>query len=282
MWHWAVQAIGVVLTLQAIQPPAPRGFVNDFANVLSSESEAAMTRVIEDVRAKSGGDIAVVTIADIGQREASDWGLAIGREWGVGGRGDPGDRARNTGAVVLLVPKETNSSGRGECRVEVAQGAEGFITDAMAATFCREATPLFARGDYSTGLTLVTQRVAERFATEFGFDVDASLSPNLRQLPLPQDVPAGRSVGFSPGTIFFLFLMVMFIMRGLGGRGRRGRRSGCGGPGCMPIFIPMGGGGGWGGGSRGGGWGGGGGGFGGFGGFGGGGGFSGGGGGSSW
>lgn len=282
MWHWAVQAIGVVLTLQAIQPPAPTGFVNDFAGVLSSESEAAMTRIIEDVRAKSGGEIAVVTIPDIGQRDPADWGLAIGRAWGVGGRGNPGDRARNTGVVVLLVPKESNSSGRGACRIEVAGGAEGFITDAMSGSICREATPLFAQGDYSGGLTLVTQRVAERFASEFGFAVDTALAPALRQLPLPEQRPGGASGGFSPGTILFLFILAMLIMRSFGGRRRGGRRGGGGGGGCLPIFIPMGGRG-RGGGSRGGGWGGGGGGgFGGFGGFGGGGGFSGGGGGSSW
>jgi uncharacterized protein len=282
MWHWAVQAIGVVLTLQAIQPPAPTGFVNDFAGVLSSESEARMTRIIEDVRAKSGGEITVVTIADIGQRDPADWGLAIGRQWGVGGRGNPGDRARNTGVVVLLVPKESNSSGRGACRVEVANGVEGFITDAMAGSICREATPLLAQGDYSAGLTLVTQRVAERFGSEFGFGLDTTLTPALRELPLPPVTSGGGGrVGFSPGTIFFLFVLAMIIMRSLGGRRRRGRARGCGG--CMPIFIPTGGGG-WGGRSRGGWGGGGGGGFGGggFGGFGGGGGFSGGGGGSSW
>jgi uncharacterized protein len=279
MWHWAVQAIGVILTLQAIQPPAPTGFVNDFAGVLSSESEMAMTRMIEDVRAKSGGEIAVVTIPDIGQRDPADWGLAIGRQWGVGGRGNPGDRARNTGVVVLLVPKETNSSGRGYCRIEVANGVEGFITDAMSGTICREATPQFAQGDYSGGMTLVTSRVAERFATEFGFTVDSSLAPPLRELPLSPEGPVRATRGFDLGTILFLFILAMIIMRSIGG-GRR-RRSGCGGGGCMPIFLPVGGGRGWSG-SRGGGWGGGGGGFGGFGGFGGGGGFSGGGGGSSW
>jgi uncharacterized protein len=278
-----VQAIGVVLALQAIQPPAPTGFVNDFAGVLSAESEAAMTRIIEDVRAKSGGEIAVVTIPDIGQRDPADWARAIGRQWGVGGRGNPGDRARNTGVVVLLVPKESNSSGRGNCRIEVAGGAEGFITDAMSGSICREATPLFAERDYSGGLALVTARVAERFATEFGFALDTASSPPLRQLPLPQEGPAGVTRGFTPGTIFFLFILAMIIMRSLGGGRRRRRgRGGCGGGGCLPIFIPMGGSG-WSGGSRGGSWGGGGGGgFGGFGGFGGGGGFSGGGGGSSW
>jgi uncharacterized protein len=128
-------------------------------------------------------------------------------------------------------------------------------------------------------VTLVTRRVAERFATEFGFTVDSALAPPLRQLPLPPQRPIGVTGGIDFGTILFLFILAMVIMRSFGGR--RGRRSGCGGGGCLPIFIPMGGSGGWGG-SRGGGWGGGGGGFGGFGGFGGGGGFSGGGGGSSW
>ena len=275
MWHWAVQAIGVMMTLQAIQPPAPTGRVNDFASVLSAESEAMMTRIAEDVLAKSGGEIAVVTIADIGQREPSEWALEIGRQWGVGARRDPGDRRRNAGVVILLVPKETNPDGRGHCRIEVGTGSEGFVTDAMSGSICREATPLFARGDYSAGLTLVTARVAERFASEFGFTLDTSfVAPPAAQT---RRMPSGRTGGFS-GTLIFM-IIVFLVLQSLGGRRRR-RRGGCGGGGCFPIFIPVGGGG-WGG-HRGGGWGGGGGGFGGFGGFGGGGGFSGGGGGSSW
>ena len=276
MWHWAVQAIGVLMTLQAIQPPAPTGRVNDFAGVLSAESEAVMLRIVEDVLAKSGGEIAVVTLADIGVREPEEWALEIGRQWGVGARGNPGDRARNAGVVILLVPKETNSSGRGECRIEVGNGAEGFITDGTAGTICREAVPYFAQGDYSRGLTLVTARVAERFAGEFGFSLDTTLAPALSRQP--RTVPTGMPRGPSLGNIIFTLFIVMLILQSFGGRRRRrGRR---GRSGCFPIFIPMGGGG-WGG-HRGGGWGGGGGGFGGFGGFGGGGGFSGGGGGSSW
>ena len=276
MWHWAVQAIGVMMTLQAIQPPAPTGRVNDFAGVLSAESESVMSRIVEDVLAKSGGEIAVVTIADIGERQPEEWGLEIGRQWGVGARGNPGDRARNAGVVILLVPKETNSSGRGHCRIEVGQGSEGFITDATSGTICREATPYFAQGDYSRGLTLVTARVAERFASEFGFQLDTAFAPALN--PQTPDGPRGMSRGIPLGNIIFALVIVMLILQSIGGRRRR--RRGCGGGGCLPIFIPMGGGG-WGG-QRGGGWGGGGGGFGGFGGFGGGGGFSGGGGGSSW
>jgi uncharacterized protein len=178
-----------------------------------------------------------------------------------------GDQSRNAGVVILVVPKESAPDGRGRCRIATGQGTEGFITDATSGTICREATPFFAQRDYGAGMELVTLRVAERYAQEFGFTLDTSLAAPP---PVRRPAPAERGGGINP---FFLLLILFIVLSLLGGGRRRG---------CMPIFIPFGGGG-WGGG--GGGWGGGGfggGGGGGFGGFGGGGGFSGGGGGSDW
>ena len=93
--------------------PAPTGLVNDFAHVLNPETTARITRVAEDVRTKSRGEITVVTLPDIGQRAVADVALQIGREWKVGKIGNPGDPTRNAGAVILLVPKESSSDGHG-------------------------------------------------------------------------------------------------------------------------------------------------------------------------
>lgn len=254
------------------QIPPPRGLVNDFANVLPAASEQRMEAIAQDVRDKSKGEIAVVTLPDLGGRDPSEVALRIGREWKVGNAAPVGDPTRNTAVVILLVPKETSSDGNGYCRVEVAQGAEGFITDATAGEICREATPAFQQRDYGAGLELVTLRVAQRFAQEFGFALDTSLHAPAVQQPVRRTSSSGG--GINPLVLLVLFFVVLSL---LGGR-RRGR--GCG---CLPIFLPFPGGfggGGFGGGFGGGGFGGGGG--GGFGGFGGGGGFSGGGGGSSW
>jgi uncharacterized protein len=273
--HFAGRALlGALVLLQGgPQIPAPQGLVNDFANVLPPASEARIERVAQDVRDKSQGEITVVTLPDLAGRDPSEIALRIGREWKVGNMAAVGDRSRNAGVVILLVPKETSSDGRGSCRVETGQGAEGFITDATSAEICREATPAFQQRDYGAGLELVTLRVAQRFAQEFGFALDTTLEAPV--------VPARRPAQRQSGGINPIFLLILlFVVLSLLGGGRRGRR-GCGG--CMPIFLPMGGFGG--GGGRGGGWSGGGfggGGGGGFGGFGGGGGFSGGGGGSSW
>ncbi len=73
-----------VLALVQIAIPAPSGYVNDFAGVLDPAAVARMEAVIGEVRAQSRGEIAVVTLPDIGDRSASDVALQIGRQWGVG------------------------------------------------------------------------------------------------------------------------------------------------------------------------------------------------------
>ena len=257
-----------MLFQSGLQIPPPRGLVNDFANVLPAASVARIEHMAQDVRDKSRGEMAVVTLTDLGGRDPMDVALQIGREWKVGNMAPIGDQSRNAGVVILVVPKEKAPDGRGRCRILTGQGTEGFITDATSGTICREATPLFQAQDYGAGLELVTLRVAQRYAQEFGFTLDTTLGA-------PAYTPSRRPVERRGGGInpIFLLIILFVVLSMLGGRRRRG---------CLPIFIPFGGGG-WGGG--GGGWSGGGfggGGGGGFGGFGGGGGFSGGGGGSDW
>lgn len=276
MLQGVLHAIGLIIALQgtaAIELPPPTGFVNDFANVLSPHTEQTLLGIATTVRAKSGGDVAIVTLSDIGDRAPGDIALALLRQWKLGKASKPGDPTRNNSAVILLVPKETSSDGRGHTFIATGYGAEGFITDATAGAIQDEAIPYLKQHDYDAAVILMAQRVGERFAREYSFSLDSGVAPGIDRV-----VPSRRRVGggFNPGTLLIVFLVVMFVLNSLGGR-RRGR-GGCGGGGCLPIFLPMGGGGfggGWGGGGSGG-WGGGGfggsGGFGGFGGFGGGGG----------
>ena len=288
MWHSGLQAIGALMALQAIQvPPPPRGFsptaaevVVDAANVLSADAEAAINRIALGVKQRTGGELAVVTMSDIGQRDVGDVALQIGRQWGVGAQAEPGDRVRNAGVVILIVPKETSSDGRGRCRIEVGRGAEGFITDGDAGELCRAVIPIFQRQDYSEATLTLAAAVASEFAREFNISEDSLVGPE-RARDVGRETPARIRTpgGIPPQTLFLLALVALIFISSIG---RRRRRRGCGGGGCLPIFLPFPVGGhrgrGWGGGGFGGG------GFGGggFGGFGGGGGFSGGGGGSSW
>jgi uncharacterized protein len=246
--------------------PAPRGFVNDFAQVITAESAPRIARLAAYVRERSGGEIAVVTLRDLEGREAVDVALRIGREWGVGAEAAVGDAARNAGVVLLVVPKETSADGRGHIAISTGRGVEGFIPDAVTGDIRREALPLLQAQDYSGAIELMTYRLAERYAGEFGFSMDSVgvAPPRARAAP---PLPPGALI-----ALFVLFFFVVPALAGKGGRGRGGIRGGM----MPPIII---GGSGFGGGGGFGGFGGGG---GGFGGFGGGGGFSGGGSSGSW
>ena len=277
-----VQSVVQPVARQSLQqdvqlPPPPRGFgpsqadmVVDAAGALSSETVARINRIIFDVKAKSGGEIVVVTLRDIGDRDVGDVALRIGREWKVGANADIGQGSRNAGVIILVVPKETSADGRGKISIQTGQGAEGFITDATAGDIRREAVPYLQQQDYSSALELIATRVAQRFEREFGFTLDNALVAAEQQ----QEV-GGRRRGVPPQALLVVFMVLLFVFSSMANASKRGRGKGSGCLNALLIATAVSGGRG-GGGFGGGGFGGGGGG-GGFGGFGGGGGFSGGG-----
>lgn len=275
---------------QQIEIPAPpRGYgtsaaeiVVDAAGVIDQSVIDRINRIAFEVRAKTGGEIAVVTMRDLRGRDVGDIALQIGRQWGVGAAASAGDPTKNAGVVVLLVPKETASDGQGRISITTGRGVEGFIPDGVAGDIRRAATPYFIQRDYGGGLLLIVSEIADRFAREFNVTLDSATVPRV-EFPQPTSGPVAVAPSF--GTLLFLLFVVFLILSGLSRGGRRGRRGG-GGSGCLNLLWALSvaqshggrrggwGGGGFGGGSFGGG--------GGFGGFGGGGGFSGGGSSGSW
>lgn len=282
-WRLAFLVTALVATPaagQRVELPAPVGYVNDFAEVIPEGAEASIRNVIDEVRAKSGGEIVVVTLRALPEgRSRDEVALEIGRQWRVGAAGTAGDARRNTGSVVLVVPKETSDDGRGHLKIELGDRTSTFIT-ATEAGRIRDGlmVPSFREGDYASGVLAGVVALAQLYADEFGFELTGDY-------PRPATRPeaSGRP---SAVTIMLVILVLFWLSRRFRGGGRGGGGFGGGrrrrrAPMIVPIPFPMGGRrGGFGG--FGGGFGGFGGGRGGFGGFGGGGGFSGGGAGGSW
>jgi len=259
-------ALFVALLLQ-LQIPAPTGYVNDFARIVDPASRASMDSVIDQVRAASGGEIVVVTLADIGGRASIDVARDIGRTWKVGAKGAAGDPKRNTGTVLLLVPGAHPGDGKAQLAIATGSGAEGFITDAMAGRI-RDAVgrEAVSAGSYAAGLVAGVRLLGAAYAQEFGFKLTGAPPPE------PEPAPSGRNSSGLLTTVLFLFAM-LWVLRIISRRGGGGLVSGL----VLGSLLSGGRRGGWGGGGFGGGGFGGFGGGGGFGGFGGGGGFSGGG-----
>lgn len=244
--------------------PPPRGFVNDFASVIEPQAAARMEHMLREVQQLTHGDIAVVTLADIGNREASDVAREIGRQWKLGGAGPAGDPSKNLGVVLLVVPLRNHRPGTGQVRIEVGRGAEGFLNDARAGRIRDAMIPALRNEDYSGALETGAGLLAQAFADEF----HVTLTTPSPALEPPE--PVARPSLPGPVVAFVVFLIIIIVLSSLA-RARRG--GGLGALWWLSVLSGMrgsgrgrwGGGGGFGGGG------------GGFGGFGGGGGFSGGG-----
>src|SRR5947199_3167970 len=205
-----------LLLVAQVQVPPPRGYVNDFAGVLDAASVAHMEAVVAEVREKTRGEIAVVTLPDIGDRPAADVALEIGRRWGVGAKGEAGDPAKNLGVVVLLVPQKNHRPGTGQIFIATGRGAEGFLTDARVGRIRDAMTPYLAREEYGAGLAHGVELIAQAFAQEFGVTLDAAP-------PLPLPVVPEVWVP-TVATLFWIIVAFVFIVSMLQRRrGRRGR-----------------------------------------------------------
>jgi len=227
--------------------PDPPKLINDFADMLTPEQEHALENKLVAYNDSTSSQITIVTVESLEGYEDEEYAIALGREWGVGGR------EFNNGIVVLIAEQDRKS------RIEVGYGLEGAIPDITAKTIIEnDITPNFKQGNYYRGLDKATDDLIKAAAGEY----KASGSPGKK-----------KSKGLGIGAIiFFLIMIFLFAGRGGGGRGggmisRRGYRDIGTGWIIGSILSEMGRSGG---GSGGGGWSGGGGSSGGFGGFGGG------------
>ncbi|MGB0036925.1 MAG: TPM domain-containing protein [Candidatus Acidiferrales bacterium] len=228
----------------------PRGYVNDFANVLSQRGRDQLTALCTEVDQKAKAQIAIVTVKSLEGRSIEDFSMILTHEWGIG------PKQSSRGVLILY------SIGDRTYRPEIGYGLEAILPDGKVGAFGRETVPFLKEGNYDAAILLMTRRIADVIAADSG--VKLSGAEPVR--------PRGtQHVNGFPVLIFGIivaFLIFFSMFRGSGPGSRYNRRGRGGGGWWIGPMIGggMGGGGFGGGGFGGGGGGGGGGGFGGFGG----------------
>lgn len=129
---------------RAEDPPLPAltGRVIDRADILSDATEAALSAKIAAHETATTNQIVIVTLPDLMGRPIEDWGLVLGRSWGIGQKG------KDNGIIFLIAPNDR------ELRIEVGYGLEGSLPDATASEIIQsDIIPHFKQGDMEAGVT---------------------------------------------------------------------------------------------------------------------------------
>lgn len=110
--------------------PKFTGLVVDAANVLPAATKADLEAKLEALQKDTKRQLVVATIPDLQGRELSEYGVGLGRAWGVG------LKDVNNGAILMIAPNE--AAGHRGPRLEVGYGLEPFLTDAFSGVMIRE------------------------------------------------------------------------------------------------------------------------------------------------
>jgi uncharacterized protein len=139
---FVVVAFLLVFPALALDFPALSGRVVDEANILDSQTRAALTEKLAALEAKTTDQLVVVTLKSLQGTSIEDFGVQLGRHWQIG------QKDKNNGVLLIVAPNER------KVRLEVGYGLEGALTDAVSRLIIENAiTPRFRTGDFAGGIT---------------------------------------------------------------------------------------------------------------------------------
>jgi len=202
--------------------PTPASFVADVPNVLAPASHELVDSRIRAAQDAQLGDIGAAILPSIGDFAPSDVALAIYRPWRVGRVADIGNTQRDLGVLILLVPKELSPTKKGECFILTGRGIEGIITDATAASICRNGiVPHMKERDYASALMAGIDSITTRVAADLGVAglPGTGAAETAMAIPLTLTGEAGIDANFPQGPSSNPWLVSGIVLGGLGAAG---------------------------------------------------------------
>jgi uncharacterized protein len=187
----------------------PRGYVNDFAEVLSSSTKAQLTALCEEVDQKAQAQIAVSTVKSLDGRSIEDFSIDLATQRGMG----PEQSER--GVLILLAVEDR------QYRFEVGHGIEPILPDGKTGSFGREAMPYLWQANYDAALLLMSRRVADVIAQDRGITLTTPQPvPPPRRLVSEQEEKGYKRAALVLGALCLLFLLYAAVRRASGAGSR--------------------------------------------------------------
>jgi len=123
--------------------PELTGPVVDTVDEIPADQEARIDAKIRDYMKKSGHQLQVVTVPDTQDLAITDYGVKLGRHWGIG-------RAGADDGIILI---HALKSSEGRIKIATGKGAEAFLPDGEGGRIMSETIiPAFKNKEFGDGI----------------------------------------------------------------------------------------------------------------------------------
>jgi uncharacterized protein len=176
----------------------PQGYISDYAGVVDPAAKAALEQYCAMVEAKTGAQIAVLTVPSLEGEPVEDVANSVFRKWGVG------QKTTNEGVLLLLATQDRRM------RLEVGYGLEPILPDGFSGSVLRAMSPFLRESRYGEAVTEAVQTIGTRVAEAKNVTLDGTLPRTARR--------PSRSTPF-PLIVFGVMMLLWVIGAMRGGRG---------------------------------------------------------------
>lgn len=164
--------LGLILSLlfsvsyAKVPSPTTNFYVNDFANVLSSDTEDMIISQSNTLQKQTKAQIVVSTVRTLDGKDIDEYALEMARKYEIG------DAKLDNGILILLAPNER------QVKIEVGYGLEGAINDGKAGRILDNAgVPYFKNDQWDEGINQVYKSVLAEVYNEYGMTVPDGIAP---------------------------------------------------------------------------------------------------------
>ncbi len=197
--YWLFSLVLLVTNGFAQELPArSTTLVTDYTGTLSADDKQQLETKLVAFADSTSTQVAVVILKSVGEYDIDDYGVKLGRAWGIG------EKSKGNGVLVLVALDDRKVT------IQTGYGIEGALPDITTQQIIQtDIKPNFKAGNYYAGLDAATNDIIK--ATKGEFKADAAAQRGRK------DNGSGGGYGF---LIIIVIIVLIIIFRNRGGGGQ--------------------------------------------------------------
>jgi uncharacterized protein len=201
------------VSAQEASLPSPRGYINDFANLIEPGELQKLNSLAVALEQKTTAEIAVVTLKTVEPYDVQDYSVRLFDKWKIG-------KAGLDNGVLILVAVEDRKGW-----ITTGYGLEGAIPDAEASRIYNKImVPYFKKEEFSKGILAGSIAIVDLAAREYNISIEDLPELSKQYVEPVQESALGSFIQSLFTLIFFIFFFGLrmglfgFLLFGTGRR----------------------------------------------------------------